>query len=101
MNKVEWFPMQALEHPADALGALKARIADLEALAKVEHARLVALGVGAHEGETFRASVSASERVTIDWRAVAEKLEPSRQLITAHTTSKDVVTVRVVARNGK
>ena len=87
-------------HPADALGFLKAQIADLEKAAKAEHARLVALGVGAHEGETFRATVSVADRETVDWKAVAEKLAPSRQLITAHTSAKEVTTVRVVARTG-
>jgi hypothetical protein len=94
-------PAMSNMHPADALGALKAQIANLEAQAKIEHARLVAMGAGAHEGELFRASVSVAERESIDWRAVAEKLEPSRQLITAHTSAKEVTTVRVVARTGK
>jgi hypothetical protein len=87
-------------HPADALGFLKAQIADLEAAAKIEHARLVAMGVGAHEGETFRATVSVAPRETVDWKTVAAKLEPSRQLVTAHTSEKEVTTVRVVARTG-
>jgi uncharacterized protein with ACT and thioredoxin-like domain len=87
-------------HPADALLALKAQIADLESLAKIEHARLVAMGAGAHEGEIARASVSIAERETIDWKAIAAKLEPSRQLIFAHTSAKEVTTVRVVARTG-
>jgi hypothetical protein len=87
-------------HPADMLLDLKARIADLKALAEIEHARLVAMGVGAHEGDVARASVSIATRETIDWKAIAAKLSPSRQLITAHTTGKEVTTVRVVARTG-
>lgn len=87
-------------HPADALGALKAQIADLEAQAKIEHARLVALGAGAYEGEIFRATVSIAERESIDWKTIAARLEPSRQLIAAHSSAKEVTTVRVVARTG-
>jgi hypothetical protein len=87
-------------HPADALGALKAEIANLEIRAKAEHARLVAMGAGAHEGEIFRATVSVAERESIDWKAISAKLEPSRQLVTAHTSAKEVTTVRVVARTG-
>ena len=87
-------------HPADALGDFKAQMADLEVRAKVEHARLVAMGPGAHEGEIFRATVSVAERETIDWKAISAKLEPSRQLVTAHTSAKEVTTVRVVARTG-
>src|SRR4051812_38107121 len=101
MNIVEYFPGRAIVHPADALGELKARIADLEALAKVEHARLVAMGAGAHEGETFRATVSVADISRTDWKAVAAKLEPSYQLVAAWTTAKPVTTVRVVARNGR
>ena len=85
-------------HPADALGFLKAQIADLKAAAEIEHARLVAMGVGAHDGETFRASVSVADRDSIDWKAIAAKLEPSRQLVTAHTETKAVTTVRVHSR---
>jgi hypothetical protein len=88
------------KHPADLLGMLKAQIAELETAAKVEHARLVALGVGAHEGAIFRATVSVADRETVDWKAVAAKLEPSRQLVVAHTATKEVTTVRVVARTG-
>jgi hypothetical protein len=85
-------------HPADALGFLKAQIADLENRAKVEHARLVAMGIGAHEGDMFRATVSVAERESVDWKTVAARLEPSRQLVAAHTSAKEVTTVRVVAR---
>jgi hypothetical protein len=88
------------KHPADALLALKAQIANLESLAKVEHARLVAMGEGAYEGEIARASVSIVEREKIDWKTIAEKLEPSRQLITAHTSTTTFPMVRVVARLG-
>jgi hypothetical protein len=90
-----------MQHPADTLGMLKAQIAELETLAKIEHARLVALGTGAHEGNIFRATVSVAARESVDWKAIAEKLEPSRQLVTAHTSAKDVTTVRVVARTGE
>jgi hypothetical protein len=87
-------------HPADALLVLKAQIANLESLAKIEHARLVAMGVGAHEGEMARASVSIAERETIDYKTIVVKLDVSRQMLRAHTTAKEVTTVRVVARTG-
>jgi hypothetical protein len=86
-------------HPVDALGEIKAAIANLEAQAKVFHAQIVAMGVGAHEGDVFRATVSVADRDTLDMVAVREKLSP--QFISAHTTTKAVTTVRVVARNGK
>lgn len=87
-------------HPADALLTLKAAIADLEAKAAIERARLIAMGQGAHEGDLARASVSTADRETIDWKAIAAKFSPSRQLVAAYTESKEVTTVRVVARTG-
>jgi hypothetical protein len=97
-------------HPADALGALKAQIADLEARAKLEHAKLVALGEGAFEGDLFRATVSVADRNTIDWKAVAQSLKPSLkqtreywspqliEIVDGNTETKPVTTVRVAAR---
>jgi hypothetical protein len=97
-------------HPADILGALKAQIADLEARAKIEHARLVAMGAGAHEGDLFRATVSVADRNTIDWESIAKALKPSLkqtreywspqtvELVDGNTATKPITTVRVAAR---
>ena len=82
----------------DAIGRVKAAIAELEAQEKALRDSIAARGAGAYDGDTFRATVSIADRETIDWRAIAEKLAPSRQLITAHTNAKAVTTVRVVAR---
>jgi hypothetical protein len=80
----------------DQLGRLQAQIADLEAKEKALKAALVAAGVGAYEGELFRATVSASERSTLDMAAVREKLSP--QFLRAHTKVTPVNTVRVSAK---
>jgi hypothetical protein len=97
-------------HPADILGALKAQIADLEARAKIEHARLVVMGAGAHEGDLFRATVSIADRTNIDWESIAKTLKPSLkqtreywspqtvELVDGNTATKPVTTVRVAAR---
>jgi hypothetical protein len=87
-------------HPADRLGQLKAEIACLEELAELERTKLIALGQGPHEGTIFRATVSTATRETVDWKAICAKLKPSYQLITAHTSSKSVTTVRVASRQG-
>jgi hypothetical protein len=55
--------------------------------------------MGAFEGETFRVSVSLSQRETLDMEAVRKHLSP--QFIRAHTQLTDVTTVRVSARTGK
>ena len=48
----------------DDLGALKARIADLENQEKALKQALADLGPGAYEGDLFRLSISESERVS-------------------------------------
>jgi hypothetical protein len=83
----------------DAIGTLKAQIADLERQEKALKASLGDLAPGAYEGELFRLSISESERATLDMDAVREKLSP--QFITAHTRITEVRTLRVAARNGK
>lgn len=87
-------------HPADALGSLKAQIVELESLAEIQRQHLIDMGEGAHEGIVFRATVSIADRTTVAWKKVAMKLDPPRQLITAHSNTESVTTVKVTARNG-
>ena len=83
----------------DALGTLKAQIAELQLQEKALKANLADLTPGAYEGEQFRLSISVAERETLDMEAVRAHL--SRQFIAAHTNVKEVRTVRVSARSGK
>ena len=85
-------------HAADRLGAIKAQLAEIKKIEDALKAELTALGVGSYEGDMFRATVSITEKVTVDWKAVCEKLEPSRQLVTAHTSHTSFPVVRVFAR---
>lgn len=93
-----------LEKNIDRLGEIAAIMAEL----KVEEAAIKnaliarkALGYGKEfEGSLFRVTISHSVRSTVNWKAVATKLEPSRQLITAYTKESEVNTVRVTARMG-
>lgn len=85
----------------DALGVASARKAEAEKAHKRLRDMLADKGEGAYEGDLFRATVSIADREKIDWQAIAEKLEPSRQLVTAHTSYGSVTTVRSTARNGK
>jgi hypothetical protein len=89
--------MNNLTSTIDALGAIKAQIADLKAQEEALRAVLVEQGPGAYEGDLFRATVSESERATLDMAAVRAKL--SRQFIQANTIVTPVVTVRVAARS--
>ena len=40
---------------------------------------------GAYEGERYRLNVIVAQVERIDWKAIAAKLEPSRQLIAAYS----------------
>jgi hypothetical protein len=80
----------------DDLGRVKAQLADLARREKELKEQIVELGEGSHEGDLFRATVSFSERETLDMEAVREKL--TSQFIRAHTRTTPVTTVRVAAR---
>ena len=82
----------------DQLGEVKAKIAHLKTVEDQLKKQLVESGEVEADGSVFRATVSFTNREQIDWKAVAEKLEPSRQLITAHTSFTASTTVRVSAR---
>lgn len=80
---------------ADRIGELDAIIKPLTAERDRLAAQLKAQGAGRYTGVLWNCTVVESERTTTDWKAVAEKLGPSRQLVTAHTTSTPVITLRV------
>lgn len=85
-----------LSQTIDTLGHLQAQIADLTKRADVLKAQIKSQGEGAFEGALFRATVSVSDRETLDMAAVREKL--SHQFIAAHTRITPVITVKLVAR---
>lgn len=84
----------------DRLAAVKAQIADLKAEEAQLKELLVSSGQSAIDGTAHRASISeVLPRPSIDWRAIAEHFNPSRQLVTAHTSQDNgYVVVRVAAR---
>lgn len=81
----------------DQLGVIRAEIKSLQDQAKRLEAELKRQGPGRYNGELFAATVSTFDTTRTDWRAVAMKLNPSRQLITAHTKTTETTTVRVAA----
>jgi hypothetical protein len=90
-------------HPADRLGDVKAQIAELQQLAKFLEAEIKDLGVGAHEGDTFRATVSeVASRQSLDAKAAEAKLRElgvdGRWFAKNQKSTKAYTTVRVVAR---
>ncbi len=85
---------------ADELGAIRAQQADLKDREREIRTTLIESGIEVFEDNFFRALVVESLRTTIDWKSVAAKLEPSRQLVTSHTSEKEVISIRVSARRG-
>lgn len=85
---------------ADRLGQIKAQIADLKVEQDNLEAELKEMGAGSYEGMFFRAVVvDCAGSTKVDWKAVAQKLSPSRQLIQAHTsTSKGSTKITIYAR---
>ncbi len=85
---------------ADELGAIRAQQADLKDREREIRETLIESGITTLEDDIFRALVVESMRTMIDWKAVAAKLKPSHQLLTAHTTEREVISIRVSARRG-
>jgi|TARA_R110000868_G_scaffold2590_3_gene18607 hypothetical protein len=87
----------------DELGLIKAQAADLKAREDAIKATLQDAGITTLEGKFFRVAISETHRAPkIDWEAIAAKLEPSHQLVTAHTHAQSSFTVvRVSARSTK
>ena len=84
----------------DELGQVNAEIAALQEEAKALKTELksrIAEGSAA-EGDLFRASHSVQHRSSVDWKTVAAKLNPSRQLVQAHTKESEVHTIKVSGR---
>ena len=86
----------------DQLATVKAQLSDLKTLEDQLKAAIVESGQVAIDGTIHRATVShCAGRESIDWQAIAAKYNPSRQLITAHTsTGAPYDVVRVSARKG-
>ena len=84
-------PSTDLVLAVDQLGALDTQIKALTKQAEALKAQIKAQGPERYNGQLYSALVYESEgRTTTDWRAIAEKFNPSRQLITAHTVTGEV-----------
>lgn len=83
----------------DRIAQLKAQISDLTQEEAALKAALIDCGLDTVNGTEHRAAISWTVKKTTDWRAIAEKFEPSRQLIAAHTvTGEPFASVRLFAR---
>ena len=76
----------------DQLGALDSQIKALTKQADTLKAAIKAHGPERYSGSEYSALVFESDgRTVTDWKAIAEKFNPSRQLITAHTVTGENV----------
>jgi Tfp pilus assembly protein PilX len=85
----------------DRLAALDAAMADLKAEREAIAAAIKADadgGFAEYEGTEHCVTVSTTLRDTVNWKAVAAKLNPSRQLVQAYTDAKPVTTLRVLGK---
>lgn len=82
----------------DKIGALDAQIAALKVERDALAESLKNAGAGTYEGVVFDAVVSDVERSVVDWKAIAKKLEPSRQLVAAHTSVSSYVRLQLVSK---
>jgi hypothetical protein len=71
----------------DEIGSIRAEIARLEALNDQLTDQLKLSGAGKYQGAIYKSTVSEVKgREKINWQAIAMHFEPSRQLITAHSS---------------
>ena len=82
----------------DQIGALRAEIAELKQAEEFMVELLKAKGKDLYLGERYRVAITyGAERKTVQWKTIAERLEPSVQLITANTKTSVYDRVNVSA----
>ena len=78
----------------DEAGALDSEIKRLTAQLETIKATIKAQGAGDYAGFDFTAKVTEATRESIDYKAICAKLEPSRQLIAAHTSRTTIQSIK-------
>ena len=78
----------------DQAGSIDSEIKALEKQLATLKTAIKAHGTGKHAGFVFSANVIDSERTTTDWQTIAERFNPSRQLVNAHTTHAVIQSIR-------
>jgi hypothetical protein len=89
-----------LKRKADRMGLLHAVIAQSKTEADTLRAELEAAGLPEIEGDLYRVAFAECKGATrVDWKTIAAKLKPSRQLVKAHTSTGEASTrMTVTAR---
>lgn len=89
--------MKRIKNKVDKLADIRAQINELAAVEKKLEAELKAMGVGKHIGTEHYANVFEQTADTVNWKAVAAKLNPSPQLVAAHTKRATKVVLKLTA----
>jgi hypothetical protein len=80
----------ALAAKVDELGQLHATMADMKRKADRLRTELENAGLTDIEGQLYRVNFAACAGKNLtDWKTIAAKLKPSRQLIAAHTSTSE------------
>lgn len=82
----------------DQLGLLLAQIADLEAQAETIKNELKNGDEGSIEGSLYKATISLSQRTTIDNKAVFKEANVPTELIAKYSNTTAVITLKVTSR---
>ena len=83
----------ALALKVDELGQLHATMADMKRKADRIRTELENAGLADIEGQAYRVNFAQCAGKTLtDWKTIAAKLKPSRQLVAAHTTTGEAST---------
>mgnify|MGYP003654743202 CR=1 FL=1 len=82
---------------ADELGALRSEIKQLTDVAKGIEALIKAGGDGVTDGDMFHATVTTTDRKSVDWQTIAKHFGPSYQLVAGNTKWKETTTLRLSA----
>ena len=85
----------------DKIGTLRASIADLQAELKELETLAKGEGDGAYEGDLFRITISTSDRKTVAWKKIADKMGASNQMIAGNTSLTQVTALRCSSKLGK
>lgn len=79
---------EAIAAKVDRLGILHAAQAEMKREADRIRAELEDAGLTDIDGQLYRVNfATVAGRTLTDWKTIAERLSPSRQLIAAHTTT--------------
>lgn len=82
----------------EQLGEVRRQIAKLNTEKKLLEASLISSGDDVVVGEHWVASIVRGTRKTVAWKAIAEKLGASAQMVRGNTSKTNYVSVRMTAR---